>query len=173
MAISNKSIVLKSKKWKILCGHHTWRSVGGHGNTEIQLETFMNDLLQKVKIDLYVCGHDHCKSIIQVGNHKTHTLVIGTGCKQYDERLFYPENMNHDNSILHYFSPHLGVCHMKCTSKSLTLTCFKLLIITSSSICRNFSTVLHHPAFILNYPQVCPRLPGAVNPWQFLQAVLQ
>ena len=32
--------------------------------------------------------------------------------------------MNHDNSILHYFSPHLGVCHMKCTRKSLTLTCY-------------------------------------------------
>ena len=93
-------------------------------NDEIQLESFMNDLLKQVTIDLYVCGHDHCKSIIQVGNHKTHTLVIGTGGKQYDERLFYPENMNHDNSILHYFSPNLGVCHMKCTRKSLTLTCY-------------------------------------------------
>ena len=119
-----KGINKSKKKWKILCGHHTWRTVGGHGNAEIQFETFMNNLLQQVSIDLYVCGHDHCKSIIQVGNHKTHTLVIGTGGKSYDERLFYPENMNHDNSILHYFSPNLGVCHMKCNSKSLTLTCY-------------------------------------------------
>ena len=113
-----------NKKWKILCGHHTWRSIGGHGNSEIQFENFMNNLLQQVSIDLYVCGHDHCKSIIQVGNHKTHTLVIGTGGKKYDERLFYLDNLKNDNSILHYFSPHLGVCHMKCTRKSLTLTCY-------------------------------------------------
>ena len=119
-----QNIKKSTKKWKILCGHHTWRSVGGHGNAETQFESFMNDLLKQVPIDLYLCGHDHCKSIIQVGSHKTHALVIGTGGKPYDEQLFYPENMNHDNSILHYFSPHLGVCHMKCTRKSLTLTCY-------------------------------------------------
>ena len=34
------------------------------------------------------------------------------------------DNLKNDNSILHYFSPYLGVCHMKCTRKSLTLTCY-------------------------------------------------
>ena len=123
-----QSIKNSKKKWKILCGHHTWRSVGGHGNAEKRHETFMNDLLTKVKIDLYVCGHDHCKSIIKVGSHKTLTLVIGTGGKSYDETIFYPEKMNSDNSILEFFSPNLGVCHMKCKKDSLTLICYNELL---------------------------------------------
>ncbi len=119
-----RSIQNSKKRWKILCGHHTWRSVGGHGNAESKHEIFMNDLLKKVKIDLYLCGHDHCKSLIIVGKHKIPTLVIGTGGKGYDENLFYPENMNFDDSILEYFSPNLGVCHMKCDGKSLSLICY-------------------------------------------------
>jgi len=124
------------KKWKILCGHHTWRSVGGHGNAssepsptaEHNFETFMNDLFKQVKIDLYVCGHDHCKSVIKIGSHKTLTLVIGTGGKLYDENIFYPQNMDPDNSILEFFSPNLGVCHMKCNKDSLVLTCYNELL---------------------------------------------
>tara|TARA_B110000285_G_scaffold3865_1_gene4052 strand:+ start:1726 stop:2550 length:825 start_codon:yes stop_codon:yes gene_type:complete len=122
------SIQKSKKKWKVLCGHHTWRSVGGHGNAEPKHEKFMDDLLKQVKIDLYVCGHDHCKSLIEVGKHKIPTLVIGTGGKSYDENLFYPEKMNNDNSILEFFSPNLGVCHMKCKKDSLTLTCYNELL---------------------------------------------
>ena len=122
------SIQKSKKKWKVLCGHHTWRSVGGHGNAETKHEKFMNDLLKKVTFDLYVCGHDHCKSLIEVGKHKMPTLVIGTGGKSYDENLFYPENMNDDNSILEFFSPNLGSCHMKCKKDSLTLICYNELL---------------------------------------------
>jgi len=119
-----QSIKQSTKKWKVLCGHHTWRSVGGHGNAEKRHEIFMNDLLKQVKIDLYVCGHDHCKSIIEVGTHKTPTLVIGTGGKQYSEELFHPKNLDKDNSILNFYSPNLGVCHMKCSNNSLHLLCY-------------------------------------------------
>ena len=122
------SIKKSKKKWKILCGHHTWRSVGGHGNAEPKHEKFMDDLLKQVTFDLYVCGHDHCKSLIEVGKHKIPTLVIGTGGKSYDENLFYPEKMDNDNSILEFFSPNLGVCHMKCKKDSLTLTCYNELL---------------------------------------------
>ena len=118
-----QSMKKSKKRWKVLCGHHTWRSVGGHGNAEPRHETFMNDLLSQVKFDLYVCGHDHCKSLIEVGLHKTPTLVIGTGGKSSEE-YFYLKNMDFDNSILEYFSPNLGVCHMKCDKNSLSLTCY-------------------------------------------------
>ena len=119
-----RGIQNSKNRWKILCGHHTWRSVGGHGNAEKRHETFMDDLLKHVKIDLYICGHDHCKSLIKVGKHKIPTLVIGTGGKSYDENIFYPEKMDSDNSILEFFSPNLGVCHMKCNANSLSLTCY-------------------------------------------------
>ena len=42
-----KNINKSNKKWKIVCGHHTWRSVGGHGNAENKHEQFMNNLLKK------------------------------------------------------------------------------------------------------------------------------
>jgi len=122
------SIQNSNKKWKILCGHHTWRSVGGHGNAETKHEKFMDDLLKEVTFDLYVCGHDHCKSLIEVGKHKIPTVVIGTGGKPYDENIFYPEKMDDDNSILEFFSPNLGVCHMKCKNDSLVLTYYNELL---------------------------------------------
>tara|TARA_B100001123_G_scaffold435895_1_gene565241 strand:+ start:107 stop:952 length:846 start_codon:yes stop_codon:yes gene_type:complete len=121
------SINNSNKKWKILCGHHTWRSVGGHGNADKNLEIFMKELVSKVSIDLYVCGHDHCKSIIEVPNNnnkKIATLVIGTGGKIYDEELFNLTNLEKDNSILQYFSPNLGVCYMKIDNHSLKLICY-------------------------------------------------
>ena len=117
----------KSKnQWKVLCGHHTWRSVGGHGNAEKRFEIFMDDLFNEVTIDLYMCGHDHCKSIIEVPkNNKTIVaLVIGTGGKVYDEGLFDLTNLDKDKSILQYFSPNLGVCHMKVYDQSLKLICY-------------------------------------------------
>ena len=114
-------------RWKIICGHHTWRSVGGHGNAKSDMprfEQFMNDLLLQVTFDLYVCGHDHCKSIIEVGRNGVPTLVIGTGGKKYDEHLYFPKNMDEDDSKLKFFSPKLGVCHFKATRDSITLTCY-------------------------------------------------
>lgn len=119
-----KSIKNSKKRWKILCGHHTWRSVGGHGNAEPRHEAFMDDLLKQVDIDIYICGHDHCKSLIHVGKHSIPTLVIGTGGKNYDDSLVFLEKTKYDNSQLDFFSPNLGVCHMKCDDKSMTLTCF-------------------------------------------------
>ena len=119
-----KSIKNSKKRWKILCGHHTWRSVGGHGNAEPRHEEFMDNLLDQVDIDIYICGHDHCKSLIYVGKYNIPTLVIGTGGKSYDENLVFLEKTKYDNSQLDFFSPNLGVCHMKCDNKKLTLTCY-------------------------------------------------
>ena len=80
-----KLIRKSKKKWKILCGHHPWRSVGGHGNADRRLEAFFNELASKCKFDLYMCGHDHCKNIIlkKFGNRIITLLVIGTGGKEY------------------------------------------------------------------------------------------
>ena len=129
-----QSIQSSKKRWKILCGHHTWRSVGGHGNAEPKHEKFMDDLLKNVKIDIYICGHDHCKSLIHVGKHKIPTLVIGTGGKSYDDKLTFLEKTNFDNSQLDFFSPNLGICHMKCNNKSMTLTCYNELLQKEYSI---------------------------------------
>lgn len=113
-----------TKKWKILCGHHTWRSVGGNGNAEIKFENFMKKIINKTKFDLYVCGHDHCKSIITDGKTKIPTLVIGTGGQTHENSIFNTENLNKTKSKLHFFSPNLGFCHVKSTDNKLNLTCY-------------------------------------------------
>ena len=74
-----------SKKWKILIGHHTLRSVGGHGNAEIEVEQFFHKLLDECNFDIYICGHDHNKQVIHSKiNGKDITMIVcGTGRKSY------------------------------------------------------------------------------------------
>ena len=122
--IKNKYKKSKSK-WKILCGHHTLRSIAFHGNAEPQHEEFMNRLYKnKIRFDLYLCGHDHCKTLIMIGKYKIPTLVIGTGGENYTDNKLFFNNLKKDNSVLYYFSPNLGVCHMKCDEISINLTCY-------------------------------------------------
>ncbi len=117
-----------NKKWKILCGHHPWRSVGGHGNADRRLESFFNDLA-KSKFDLYMCGHDHCKNIIlkKFNNRDITLLVIGTGGKKYhggDNGRPRLQNMKENESDLLFHSPNLGACHIIATPKRLKLVCY-------------------------------------------------
>ena len=44
-----KMIQQSKNPWKILCGHHTFRSVGGHGNADKRFEQFMEDLFPGMK----------------------------------------------------------------------------------------------------------------------------
>ena len=130
----SQKIKRSKKKWKIVCGHHPWRSVGGHGNAEKRLETFMNDLcaIPNLHFDLYMCGHDHCKNyIIKKNPHKTKDiglLVIGTGGKEYDDELLNLKNMKKGDSKLLFHSPNLGVCHIEATRTKLKLTCYNELL---------------------------------------------
>lgn len=92
--------------WKILYGHHTYRSVSGHGNSEPILENFLNVLFSLGKINLYMCGHDHTKQYIQkkFGNKLLHIIVCGSGSKPYDY-VTHLKNMND--------------CKLMCLSKNL------------------------------------------------------
>lgn len=125
-----QSMIQNSKQpWKILCGHHTFRSVGGHGNADKRFEQFMNDLLKPsgCHIDFYMCGHDHCKCMIDTSvNNKPFTcLVIGTGGKEY-EKIFSLKKLEKapTKSELSFYSPNLGVCLMEATKTEIKLICF-------------------------------------------------
>jgi len=117
------------QKWKILCGHHTWRSVGGHGNADKNLEGFLQDLVQKCgkRIHLYMCGHDHCKNVIDLNISKGPTkslkcVVIGTGSKLFsDEYLNLKNSGESSNSYIHFHSPNLGFCDFRSDSKKIHL----------------------------------------------------
>ena len=113
----------KSKKpWKILTGHHTLRSVGGHGNAEPggKMENFFQELFTKCKIHLYICGHDHNKQVIEttIGDKGTSLVVCGTGGKKYHN----VRNLkNVKEGELQFASSNLGygLCH--CSKKLLTI----------------------------------------------------
>jgi len=104
-----------TKKWKVVVGHHTWRSVAGHGNAEPRLETFLKDLFKDTKPNMYMCGHDHCKSVLVKDGI---TLVIsGNGGEVYDE-----PNVNLRSMLdcqLNYFSPSLGFAILRIKKGSL------------------------------------------------------
>lgn len=108
------------KKFKVIVGHHTWRSIAGHGNAEPRLELFLNDLFKDTKPHLYLGGHDHCKSLIikdgiSIG-------IIGTGGESYDEPNVNLDSMK--DCQLDYFSPSLGAGVLQIGKKKLTLKFF-------------------------------------------------
>ena len=126
----NKQIKFMKKKikksnadWKILYGHHTYRSTAGHGNAEPEFEDFFNKFFDLGEIDIYMCGHDHTKQYIQK-KHKgkiLHLIVCGTGGKDYNYEI-YLQNMN--DCDLYFSSMNLGVGLIFCKDKSLTMQFF-------------------------------------------------
>ena len=121
LRIMKEKLDKSKKKFKIVVGHHTWRSIAGHGNAERRYETFLNDLFKDTKPTMYLCGHDHCKSLmikdgITLG-------IIGTGGEGYDNEPA-PQLDNMHDCRLDYFSPSLGVGVLQIGKDSLTLKFF-------------------------------------------------
>ena len=106
LEVNKRKIKQSTSKWNIVYGHHTWRSVGGHGNADSDLEKFFNSIFNTGKIDLYMCGHDHSKQFIYKKlpkNKSMYLLVCGTGGKNTDY-VYNPTNLKENDSELLYFS---------------------------------------------------------------------
>ena len=84
-----KNIKRSDSDWKIAYGHHTLRSIGGHGNAEDDFEKFMKDIFAEAPFDVYMCGHDHNKQVIKMNmDGKPLVLIVcGTGGKQYHKEI--------------------------------------------------------------------------------------
>jgi len=112
--------------WKILCGHHTWRSTGGHGNAEENLEDFLQELYRTCPFDMYVCGHDHCKNHSEVtlpNGHRTHAIVIGTGGQRYEEGPIYEEHITEaGDTVLRKALTTLGFMMLHATPRKLRIS---------------------------------------------------
>tara|TARA_Y100000389_G_C17411972_1_gene491468 strand:+ start:338 stop:1216 length:879 start_codon:yes stop_codon:yes gene_type:complete len=86
-----KNIKKSDSEWKIAYGHHTLRSIGGHGNAEDNFENFMQEIFREAPFDVYMCGHDHNKQVIQMkmdNNNPLTLIVCGTGGKTYHKETF-------------------------------------------------------------------------------------
>ncbi|MDZ7291917.1 MAG: tartrate-resistant acid phosphatase type 5 family protein [candidate division KSB1 bacterium] len=68
--------------WKVVYGHHPIFSNGKHGNTQA-LQEQLRPLLEKYKVDFYLCGHDHDRQLLQPVNG-VHYIVSGTGSESRD-----------------------------------------------------------------------------------------
>ena len=115
-----KEINNSNKQWKILIGHHTLRSIGGHGNAEKEMEDIFQKLSNKCSIDLYICGHDHNKQVIETksGGKKISLVVCGTGGKKYHDVKNYK---NVKDGELHFASSNLGYGLCRCSKKQLII----------------------------------------------------
>jgi tartrate-resistant acid phosphatase type 5 len=108
-----KSKIQKSTaKWKIAYGHQPWVSIGDHGNAPPKLQKFFNSLFGSGLIDIYMCGDDHNKQLIEKTllkiNKKMVLIVCGTGGRETD-KPYNLENVDGKNDDLHYFSSTYGI----------------------------------------------------------------
>ena len=97
-------------KWKIAYGHQPWVSIGDHGNAPPKLQKFFNSLFGSGLIDIYMCGDDHNKQLIEktFNNKKMILIVCGTGGRETD-KPYNLENVDGENDDLQYFSSTYGV----------------------------------------------------------------
>jgi len=97
-------------KWKIAYGHQPWVSIGDHGNAPPKLHKFFNSLFGSGLIDIYMCGDDHNKQLIEktFNNKKMILIVCGTGGRETD-KPYNLENVDGENDDLQYFSSTYGI----------------------------------------------------------------
>jgi acid phosphatase len=64
--------------WKIVCAHHPIYSGGIHGSTQ-ELIDKVKPILEKYKVTMYVCGHDHDIQYLQEKEGGINYFVAGSG----------------------------------------------------------------------------------------------
>ena len=92
--------------WRIIYGHHPWKSTGFHGHCNDLLNSFLKKMSENKKIHLYISGHDHDNQhICERSNPESpHILVSGTGAKlRYIPKTYRDlKSYYYDNYLLHY-----------------------------------------------------------------------
>ena len=118
----SKKINESKADWKIVIGHHTWRSIAGHGNADDKLEMFLTRLYCIAPFDLYACGHDHNKQLINMKmNDKTLPLIVcGTGGKVYEDSIDF--NYLDDKCELEFYSNNLGYAFIRAFKTKLKIS---------------------------------------------------
>jgi acid phosphatase len=79
-----RELQVSTATWKIVYGHHPVFSYGKHGN-ERQMIDRVRPLLEKYNVDVYICGHDHDRQLLEPVNG-VYYIISGTGSKSRDTR---------------------------------------------------------------------------------------
>ena len=122
LEVMSDKIKRSNADWKIVYGHHPWRSIAGHGNAIPELEEFFTNLYTNSPFDLYMCGHDHNKQLImmEIENNNLPLIVCGTGGKVYDD-INYLDCLD-KKSELEFFSNNLGYGFIQASPNTLEIT---------------------------------------------------
>ena len=87
------------------------------------MEKFFQRLLSECYLDLYICGHDHNKQVIQteIGGKNISLIVCGTGGKSYHKETHYN---NVKKGELEFVSSNLGYGLCECSKKEMIVDFF-------------------------------------------------
>lgn len=73
-----QSLQKSGATWKIAAGHHPVRSYGEHGEHKLMVQ-LVKPILDKYKVPLYLCGHDHDLQLIKHPTDSFRCAVSGGG----------------------------------------------------------------------------------------------
>ncbi len=78
----DSTLAASHARWKVVVGHHTIYSGGDHGDNP-GLQALLGPIMERHRVDIYLCGHDHDLQLI--GPIKGTTYVVsGAGGKRRD-----------------------------------------------------------------------------------------
>ena len=112
-----ESLEQSRAKWRIVFGHHPWKSSGCHGNSNRILDEFYRKIIKTSKVHVIFSGHDHDQQHIHIPN-LPHLFISGVGSHSRNNPEFIRKyNMPH----LKFYSEKLGCCLVKVGSNILQL----------------------------------------------------
>ena len=114
-----ESLEKSTAKWRIVYGHHPWKSSGSHGNARGLLNEFYKKIISTGKINVIFSGHDHDQQHIHIPN-LPHLFISGVGSHTRHNPKFIRK---HNIPNLYFFSENLGCCLIKVMSNHLKF-CF-------------------------------------------------
>ena len=106
-----------SAPWKVVLGHHPYRSNGPHGNAGSEVGpggARLKAFLERVAcggVDLYLAGHDHNRQWLLPTCRGTEQIVSGASTNSY--------GLKGDNPV-HFQSVELGFFYARATERTLT-----------------------------------------------------
>lgn len=114
----------KSKaRWKIVFGHHPWKSSGTHGNTK---NKYLNELFKKMiqtkEVHLILAGHDHDQQHIRIPNMPD-LCISGAGSVTRHQPAFI-RKYNHPHLL--YYSEIPGCCMVGVNQNYLDVSFFNM-----------------------------------------------
>lgn len=110
-------------RWRIVFGHHPWKSSGSHGDTKNKhLEKLFKKIIQTKQVHLILAGHDHDQQHIKIP-YLPDLCVSGAGSTTRHQPDFI-RKYNQPNLL--YYSENPGCCLIGVNYNHLDLSFFNM-----------------------------------------------